>query len=135
MHVKEVWGFCRRTDLKIPLFTARISAGFPSPADDFIDKALAIKIDCPVVPGIMPVLNARSIRRTIYLCGASIPGPLLQLVDKYEHDADSMEKAGIEYASMQVDDLLTSGVPGIHLYTMNKHRQIIEIVKNVGLVK
>jgi len=102
---------------------------------DFIDKALATRIDCPVVPGIMPVLNARSIRRTIYLCGASIPGPLLQLVDKYEHDAGSMEKAGIEYASMQVDDLLTSGVPGIHLYTMNKHRQIIEIVKNVGLVK
>ncbi len=40
MHVKEVWGFCRRTGLKIPLFTARVSAGFPSPADDFIDKAL-----------------------------------------------------------------------------------------------
>ena len=40
MNVKEVWGFCRRTGLKIPLFTARVSAGFPSPADDFIDKAL-----------------------------------------------------------------------------------------------
>ena len=40
MHVKEVWGFCRRTGLKVPLFTARVSAGFPSPADDFIDKTL-----------------------------------------------------------------------------------------------
>ena len=81
----------------------------------------------------MPVLNARSIRRTIYLCGASIPAPLLKLVDKYENDADSMGKAGIEYASMQVEDLLTSGVPGIHLYTMNKHHQIAEIAKNVGI--
>lgn len=40
MHAREVWGLCRRTSLKIPLFSARISAGFPSPADDFIDKSL-----------------------------------------------------------------------------------------------
>jgi DNA polymerase V len=40
MHVKEVWGFESGTSLKIPLFTARVSAGFPSPADDFIDKSL-----------------------------------------------------------------------------------------------
>lgn len=100
---------------------------------DFIDKALAMQIDCPVVPGIMPVLNARQIRRTIYLCGASIPAPLLKLVDQYENDPDGMTKAGIEYASMQVKDLLDNGVPGIHLYTMNKYRQIAEIVKNVAL--
>ncbi len=30
MHVKEVWGFESGTSLKIPLFTARVSAGFPS---------------------------------------------------------------------------------------------------------
>jgi DNA polymerase V len=40
MQVEWVQGFEARTGLRIPLFTARISAGFPSPADDFIDKAL-----------------------------------------------------------------------------------------------
>jgi methylenetetrahydrofolate reductase (NADPH) len=100
---------------------------------DFLDKALAMQINCPVVPGIMPVLNARQIKKTIYLCGASIPAPLLKLVDKYDDDPDGMEKAGIEYASMQIKDLLDSGVPGIHLYTMNKYRQIAQIIKNVGL--
>lgn len=39
-QVEEVWGFEGRTRLKIPLFTAKVSAGFPSPADDFIDKTL-----------------------------------------------------------------------------------------------
>jgi methylenetetrahydrofolate reductase (NADPH) len=100
---------------------------------DFMDKALTAQIDCPVIPGIMPVLNARQIKRTIYLCGASIPAPLLKLVDKYENDPEGMGKAGIEYASRQVQDLLESGIPGIHLYTMNKYRQIAEIVNNVGL--
>lgn len=100
---------------------------------DFMDKALTAQIDCPVIPGIMTVLNARQIKRTIYLCGASIPAPLLKLVDKYENDPEGMGKAGIEYASRQVQDLLESGIPGIHLYTMNKYRQIAEIVNNVGL--
>jgi len=40
MRVSEIWGFDGRKKMKIPLFTTGISAGFPSPADDFIDKTL-----------------------------------------------------------------------------------------------
>jgi len=40
MRVKEIWGFDGRKKMKIPMFTTGISAGFPSPADDFIDKSL-----------------------------------------------------------------------------------------------
>lgn len=40
MRVTEVWGYEPRTKLELPLYQARISAGFPSPADDNIDKNL-----------------------------------------------------------------------------------------------
>lgn len=40
VRVTGIWGFNGKTKLKIPLFTAGISAGFPSPADDFVDKTL-----------------------------------------------------------------------------------------------
>jgi DNA polymerase V len=39
-RVSAIWGFEARSKLEIPLFTAGVSAGFPSPADDFIDKTL-----------------------------------------------------------------------------------------------
>jgi DNA polymerase V len=39
-RVNAIWGFEARTSLEVPLFTAGISAGFPSPADDFIDARL-----------------------------------------------------------------------------------------------
>jgi methylenetetrahydrofolate reductase (NADPH) len=100
---------------------------------DFVDKAVKIGISCPIVPGIMPVLNSKQIKRMIYLCGASIPAKLLELVDRYENNPDDMQKAGIEYASEQVADLMTNKVPGIHLYTMNKAEQISTLVTNVGL--
>lgn len=101
---------------------------------DFIDKAIAKGINCPIIPGIIPVLNAKQIKRIIYLCGASIPSKMLKLVDKYEDSPPDMEKAGIEYATVQVQDLLDNKVKGIHLYTMNKSEQITQIVKNLSLV-
>jgi DNA polymerase V len=39
-RISAVWGFEAGTRLEVPLFTTGISAGFPSPADDFIDKTL-----------------------------------------------------------------------------------------------
>jgi len=99
---------------------------------DFVEKANRVGINIPIIPGIMPVLNAKQIKRMIYLGGASIPAKLLKLVDKYENEPEEMEKAGIEYASQQIDDLLDNHIPGVHLYTMNKWAQISEIVKNVS---
>lgn len=99
---------------------------------NFIENARRVNINCPVVAGVMPVLNAKQIKRIISLCGASMPAKLLILVDKFGENPEDMEKAGLEYASEQVRDLLDSGVAGVHLYTMNKPQQITEILKNVG---
>ena len=100
---------------------------------DFLEKALRVAINVPIIPGIMPVLNAHQIKRMIYLGGASIPARLMKLVDKYENDPEGMEKAGIEYASLQIEDLINNHVQGVHLYTMNKWSQISRIVKNVNV--
>lgn len=99
---------------------------------NFMENAARVGISCPVTAGILPVLNGKQIKRIISLCGASMPAKLLMLVDKYGDNNEDMEKAGIEYASDQVQDLLDNGVDGIHLYTMNKPGQITQILRNVG---
>ncbi|MBD3368737.1 methylenetetrahydrofolate reductase [NAD(P)H] [Candidatus Fermentibacteria bacterium] len=100
---------------------------------DFVERARKVGIDVPIVPGIMPVLSASQIKRIIYLCGVSIPAGILKLLDHHGDDPREMERAGIEYASRQVCDLLENGVPGVHLYTMNRHRQIRQIAESTGL--
>lgn len=102
---------------------------------EFIDKALRLRINVPIVAGIMPVLSAGQIKRMVYLSGASIPGKLLKLIDQYEHNPEDMKKAGIEYASRQIEDLLDNKVAGLHLYTMNKWTEMLEIADNVGFKK
>ncbi len=99
----------------------------------FLDKVMNAGIDKPIIPGIMPVLRAKQIEKMVALSGATVPNELRKLLDEFAEDDDGMRKAGIEYAVEQIDDLLSNGVKGIHLYTMNKAESAIEIIKRVGL--
>lgn len=98
---------------------------------DFMDKVKAYNITCPVLPGIMPIFKADQIKRIASMCGASMPAKLVLLLDKYGNTPD-MQKAGIEYASNQIRDLLDNGVDGIHINTMNKVEATRTILQNIG---
>ncbi len=100
---------------------------------NFVDNMLRLGVEIPISPGIMPILNIGQIKRMINLSGASIPSKLLVMFDKFGNNNDDFEKAGIEYAINQIDDLLENGVAGIHLCTMNKVVQTRAIVENSKL--
>ena len=101
---------------------------------DFLDKTAAIGINCPITAGIMPVFKADQIKRIASLCGAAIPAKLVILMDKYGDNAEDMRKAGIEYASSQIRNLIDNGVDGIHLLTMNRPKSSKEILENAGIL-
>ena len=86
---------------------------------DFSDKLVKAGINVPVSAGIMPVMNKKQIERMVTMCGASIPNKLSKFMMKYADDAESLKSAGIEYAVEQIEELVSFGVRGIHLYTMN----------------
>lgn len=100
---------------------------------DFRERAEAMGIGVPMVPGIMPILNYRQIKRIIMMCRVSIPSALLNLFDRYSSDPVSMASAGVDYATAQVSDLVMNGAAGIHLYTMNRVEQVRSIVADSGL--
>ncbi len=85
----------------------------------FLEKAAQAGISVPVEAGIMPVTSKKSIERMVSLCGASIPKRLAKLMARYADDPASLKAAGLEYAIMQIIELLENGVDGIHIYTMN----------------
>ncbi|NLY90746.1 MAG: methylenetetrahydrofolate reductase [NAD(P)H] [Firmicutes bacterium] len=86
----------------------------------FREKLELMEIKVPVSAGIMPVINKKQIERITSLCGASIPPKFRRILDKYENNPEALKEAGIAYATEQIIDLLSSGVDGIHLYTMNR---------------
>lgn len=100
---------------------------------DFIERTAAMGIDVPIIPGIMPILNYKQIKRILMMCRVSVPAALLNLFDRYASDPDSLAAAGVEYATEQVEELVSQGVCGVHLYTMNRVDQIRKIVYESGL--
>jgi methylenetetrahydrofolate reductase (NADPH) len=99
----------------------------------FLDKARARGVKSPILPGIMPVLKARQIGKMVQLSGCSVPPTLKKALDLYAEDPAGMEKAGIQYAARQIEELWHEGVDGVHLYTMNKPEASLSILESLEL--
>jgi methylenetetrahydrofolate reductase (NADPH) len=100
---------------------------------DLMEKLDKSNLKLPVSAGIMPVFSQKQIERICSLCGASIPQALRLLMDKYGHSQEDMQKAGLEYASRQIDDLIEHKARGVHLYTMNRPELAEFMVRNTKL--
>lgn len=87
---------------------------------DFCERALSAGINIPIIAGIMPVTNAKNIKRMLSLSETSLTDELNGYVEKYIDSPDDMKKAGIEFAIKQCEDLYSNGVSAIHIYSMNK---------------
>ncbi|WP_338596704.1 methylenetetrahydrofolate reductase [NAD(P)H] [Clostridium baratii] len=101
---------------------------------DFLDKAKGSGVNVPIQAGIMPVANKKQIDRITSLCGATIPLKFKKIMEKYEYDSEALREAGIAYAIEQIIDLASSGVDGIHLYTMNNPYVARRIKENIEVI-
>jgi methylenetetrahydrofolate reductase (NADPH) len=100
---------------------------------DFATRARAAGIRCPIVPGILPILNGKQVRRITRLCGATIPAALLAELDAAGDDAPASEAIGIRQAVRQVQELLDNGVPGVHFYVLNRASHMQKIFGALGV--
>ena len=91
-------------------------------------------IEVPVLPGIMPITNARQVARSVSLSGSTIPQKMKIMVDRFADDPEKMKEAGIIYASDQIIDLISNGVSHIHVYSMNKPDIAAGIMRNLATI-
>lgn len=102
---------------------------------DFYDKAQKKGINIPIFTGILPILNKRQIDTIIKLTGNSIPKKFGRILDRYENNPEALNEAGMSYAISQIIELLSWGVDGIHIYTMNKPSTARKILDNISAIR
>jgi methylenetetrahydrofolate reductase (NADPH) len=124
-------------DLDAQVLAAKAAAGAdfavtqlffsPEPYFALVDRVRALGCDIPVIPGIMPILNLRSVSRMAELSGAAIPPAVLDRVSRHADDPAALRAEGIAVATELCDRLLAGGAPGLHFYTLNRSRATREI--------
>ena len=97
----------------------------------FLEKAAAAGINVPVLPGLMPLTGYKQMQNFTKLMQVGIPDALRKGIERWDGDKDGMFKFSVDYASAQASELLKGGAPGLHLYTLNRSRAAIAILKNV----
>lgn len=99
----------------------------------FADEMRAQGVDRPLIPGIMPVTNVKSVKRMAEMSGADFPRWLEDRLRAVEGDTEAMHRVGVETATDLCRTLLDAGVAGLHFYTLNRSTATREIYAGLGL--
>ncbi|TCO73785.1 methylenetetrahydrofolate reductase [NAD(P)H] [Marinisporobacter balticus] len=89
----------------------------------------------PISAGILPVINKKQIDHIVSLCGCHMPKKFIRIIEKYADKPEALKEAGIAYAVEQIIDLLSWGVDGIHIYTMNRPKTTRKIVESISTIR
>ena len=84
----------------------------------------------PVIPGVMPVIWPKSIRRFADMNGSTVPKELFSHLESLP--APDRTRAAAESAAELSQSLLDAGAPGIHLYTLNRSEAPIQIAEQLA---
>jgi len=102
---------------------------------DFLDKAARTGIDVPISAGILPVISKNQMEHIVKLCGCNLPPKFTRILEKYANKPEALREAGIAYAIEQIIDLLSWGVDGVHLYTMNRPKTTRKIINSISYIR
>ena len=94
----------------------------------------AAGIECPILPGIMPIQSYGGFKRMTAFCKTKVPADIAASLEAIKDDEDAVKKFGVELGTSMCRRLLDAGVPGIHLYTLNLEATAVAILENLGLV-
>ncbi len=99
---------------------------------DFVERCRRTGIDVPILPGVMPIYSVKMMEVLASLCGATITAEVQQGIAALpEGDKEALVNFGIEFAVHQCRELLEAGVPGLHIYTMDRSQSAVGIVNRL----
>ena len=96
----------------------------------FVDRCRNAGISVPIIPGLKPLSTARQIEVIPEAFSIDLPIELTEEVRKAGNDKEAVRRIGIEWCTAQGRELLAEGVPAVHVYTMGKSTNVVEVLRN-----
>lgn len=97
----------------------------------FADDAKRAGLRMPLLPGLMPVSTSAQLRKVAELAGRPAPAALEA---EMEESGGYAPELGVEHVVELARELLAGGAPSIHLYTFNRHEQVLAVLRELDLL-
>ncbi len=97
---------------------------------NFVEKARAIGIKVPIIPGLKPLVSKTQIETIPSSFHVNIPAELVTAIE----EARTREQAfasGVRFLARLAEQLIAYGVPGIHVFTMGQGRAAKALLETV----
>ncbi|MBT3314742.1 MAG: 5,10-methylenetetrahydrofolate reductase [Anaerolineae bacterium] len=99
---------------------------------DYVERCRAAGINVSIIPGVMPIYSIKMMRMLAGMCGATITEKIESgLAALPEDDKDALNDFGINFAAEQCTELIRAGVPGLHIYTMDRSKSTVGLVNRL----
>jgi methylenetetrahydrofolate reductase (NADPH) len=97
----------------------------------FVEELRQRGLDIPIIVGLMPAAPYEQVLRFSEKCGADLPVWIRKRMEGYIDDPESQYEFAVEVAVQQAEELLQSGAPGIHFYTLNRPEATLRICEHL----
>ncbi|PHT31308.1 Methylenetetrahydrofolate reductase 1 [Capsicum baccatum] len=101
----------------------------------FVNDCRQIGINCPIVPGIMPINNYKGFLRMTGFCKTKIPEEIMAALEPIKDNEEAVKAYGIHLGTEMCKKILANGIKQLHLYTLNMEKSALAILMNLGFIE
>ncbi|MBP5637458.1 MAG: methylenetetrahydrofolate reductase [Bacteroidales bacterium] len=95
----------------------------------FVDLCRAAGITVPIIPGLKPLTTKSQLAFLPDAFSIDIPVELTEQIAACGDDAEAIRRTGVDWCIRQTRELLGSGVPAVHYYTMSKSAAVAAVLR------
>lgn len=99
---------------------------------DFISNCKRYGINCPIIPGILPIQSYKIFKFIQNLGNVKIPQHITEFIELNKDNEEIIFNFGINLTIEMCKDLIKNKVIGLHFYTMNSLGAIEKILENIN---
>lgn len=99
----------------------------------YVEDCRKIGINCPIIPGILPIQAYQSLRHIVKLSRLEVPQEIIDAINPIKDNDEAIRNFGIDQSVAMCKDLLNSEIYGLHFYTLNREVATIEILTRLGM--
>jgi methylenetetrahydrofolate reductase (NADPH) len=103
---------------------------------EWVSDVRAAGVHIPIIPGIMPIQNYASFRKTTKWFGTIVPQSWEDALAPYQDDDEKVRQIGTQLVTTLCRNILEGGmdIHGLHFYTMNLEKGTRMILKDLGFL-